>query len=196
MMAEVTVKQLAQIVGIQVERLLNQLQEAGLPISDEQHVVNEDQKRILLNHLKGVSRAEGEPQAPERITLRRKSVSQVTIGHDAHSGKTVNIEVRKKRTYVKRSSLLEQEAEEAAPSVEPSAEETLEAIDLLVNEGGADAALEVTPAENTLLEVQAEPIDLLPLDLLAVAPVVEQPETVKATAERHEKKKKQVKERK
>ena len=102
-MADVTVKQLAQVVGIPVERLLSQLQEAGLSITDAEQVVREDQKRILLNHLKGTSNGT-EQSAPERITLRRKSVSQVTMGHDAHSGKTVNIEVRKQRVYVKRSA--------------------------------------------------------------------------------------------
>jgi translation initiation factor IF-2 len=111
-MADVTVKQLAQVVGIPVERLLNQLQEAGLSIKDEQQTVNEDQKRILLSHLKGGA-SRDTAAAPERITLRRKSVSQVTLGHDAHSGKTVNIEVRKKRIYEKRSNLPDQ-AEEIA----------------------------------------------------------------------------------
>lgn len=93
-MADVTVKQLAQVVGIPVERLLNQLQEAGLSFTDDQQTVNEDQKRILLNYLKGSS-ARDTSTAPERITLKRKSLSQVTVGHDVHSGKTVNIEVRK-----------------------------------------------------------------------------------------------------
>ena len=110
-MADVTVKQLAQVVGIPVERLLNQLQEAGLSINDELQTVNEDQKRILLNHLKGGTNSETR-SSPERITLRRKSVSQVTLGHDAHSGKKVNIEVRKKRTYVKRSTLLDEPEEQ------------------------------------------------------------------------------------
>ena len=109
-MADVTVKQLAQIVGIQVERLLNQLQEAGLPITDEHQTVNEEQKRTLLSHLKGSGESDAR-QAPERITLRRKSVSQVTQGHDAHSGKTVSIEVRTKRTYVKPASVQEQPIE-------------------------------------------------------------------------------------
>ncbi len=103
-MADVTVKQLAQVVGIPVERLLTQLQEAGLSITDEQQVVKEDQKRILLNHLSGASKRE-ENASPGRITLRRKSVSQVTLGHDVHSGKTVNIEVRKKRIYEKQSAI-------------------------------------------------------------------------------------------
>ena len=51
-MVDVTVKQLAHVVGIPVERLLTQLQDAGLSIQDETQTVNEDQKRLLLNHLK------------------------------------------------------------------------------------------------------------------------------------------------
>lgn len=113
-MADVTVKQLAQVVGIPVERLLNQLQDAGLPFDDADQTVNEEQKRTLLSHLKGGSK-EASP-ATGRITLRRKSVSQVTLGNDAHTGKKVNIEVRKKRTYVKRS-VLEKEAEESVEDV-------------------------------------------------------------------------------
>lgn len=117
-MADVTVKQLAQVVGIPVERLLNQLQEAGLSFTDDQQTVNEDQKRILLNHLKGSS-ARDTSATPDRITLRRKSLSQVTIGHDVHSGKTVNIEVRKKKTFVKRSAVIEHpEVEEIIPEIE------------------------------------------------------------------------------
>ncbi|VEH27350.1 Translation initiation factor IF-2 [Legionella sainthelensi] len=125
-MADVTVKQLAQVVGIPVERLLNQLQEAGLSFKDDQQTVNEEQKRILLNHLKKTSLRDTNV-APERITLRRKSLSQVTIGHDAYSGKTVNIEVRKKKVFVKRSPVIEQPepeepivtAEEIVPEQQP-----------------------------------------------------------------------------
>ncbi|MCE0722301.1 translation initiation factor IF-2 [Legionella sp. 9fVS26] len=116
-MADVTVKQLAQVVGIPVERLLNQLQEAGLSFSDDQQTVNEEQKRILLNHLKRTSLRDVNV-SPERITLRRKSLSRVTVGHDAHSGKTVNVEVRKKKVFVKRTPIVEQpEIEE--PDVMP-----------------------------------------------------------------------------
>jgi translation initiation factor IF-2 len=102
-MADVTVKQLAQVVGIPVERLLNQLQEAGLSFNDDQQTVNEEQKRVLLNHLKSIDAH----VSPERITLRRKSLSQVTVGHDAHSGKRVNVEVRKKKVFVKRTMVVE-----------------------------------------------------------------------------------------
>lgn len=130
-MADVTVKQLAQVVGIPVERLLNQLQDAGLSITDEMHTVNEEQKRILLNYLKsGVDRTER--STSDRITLRRKSVSQIA-SHDSHSGKTVNIEVRKKRTYVKRAVLPELLAE--TPEEENSTDNTVnEAMPLPVEE--------------------------------------------------------------
>jgi translation initiation factor IF-2 len=104
-MADVTVKQLAQVVGIPVERLLSQLQNAGVVVVDENQTITEEQRRELLNHLK---RGANTPEllTPDRITLRRKSVSQV-VGSDAQRGKTVNIEVRKKRIYMKRSVLQE-----------------------------------------------------------------------------------------
>jgi translation initiation factor IF-2 len=128
-MVDVTVKQLAQIVGIPVERLLSQLQEAGLSFVDDQQTVNEEQKRILLTHLKSGTSGESST-TPERITLRRKSVSQVTLGHDVHSGKKINIEVRKKRTYVKRSALLDQPSEIEMEEPTSALEE-----DLQTNEG-------------------------------------------------------------
>lgn len=144
-MADVTVKQLARAVGIPVERLLNQLQEAGLAISNEEQLVNEEQKRTLLAHLKGGSTGTANA-ASGRITLRRKSVSQVTLGHDTHSGKTVNVEVRKKRTYVKR------------PSVVEVPEEPVEPVEVDLGETAVESApppvevaieLETTEPENT-----------------------------------------------
>ncbi len=169
-MADVTVKQLAQVVGIPVERLLSQLQEAGLSIVDDQQTVNEDQKRILLNHLKGGA-SQDASSTPGRITLRRKSVSQVTMGHDAHSGKTVNIEVRQKKTYVKRSSESEQPAEididdsvneveqdilvtvdEQTQTVEPDAVEAVQ-----VDEAGLGSDIVVTDAVEVLAVLDVNP---------------------------------------
>ena len=98
-MADVTVKQLAQVVGIPAEHLLTQLQKAGIAITNENDTINEQEKLTLLSHLK--SGGSNEQAAKGQITLRRKSVSQVP-SHDAHSGKTINIEVRKKRVLIKR----------------------------------------------------------------------------------------------
>lgn len=162
-MADVTVKQLAQVVGIPVERLLNQLQEAGLSFSDDQQTVNEEQKRILLNHLKSNS-SSSSSVAPERITLRRKSLSQVTVGHDAHTGKTVNIEVRKKKTFVKRSSIVEQHEEELPVAVAEeelpndtgiSIDESLEVADITSDENH-DVSEQVTAEEAKVQSVADE----------------------------------------
>lgn len=112
-MADVTVKNLAQVVGIPVERLLSQLQDAGLNFTDEDQIVNEDQKRMLLNYLKGGS---SEKQKTNKITLKRKSVSQVTLGSDVHRGKKVNIEVRRKRVI--ESPIIEQPVEEEQNIIE------------------------------------------------------------------------------
>jgi len=144
-MADVTVKQLAQVVGIPVERLLNQLQEAGLSIVDDQQTVNEEQKRILLNHLNGGASQDTGATA-ERITLRRKSVSQVTMGHDVHSSKTVNIEVRKKKVYVKRPTTPETLETEM---VEPDQE--------IVEEIGVDGSVDAIHTENPEVE-STEPV--------------------------------------
>ncbi len=152
-MADVTVEQLAKVVGIPVERLLHQLQEAGLSFTDDQQTVNEDQKLKLLNHLKGSSTREVNV-APERITLRRKSLSQVTIGHDAHSGKKVNIEVRKKKTFVKRSTVIEA----------PEKEEVLVA-DVGINIETEEHPLELNAIEsNTAIESTAAVTEEMPVE--------------------------------
>ncbi|MBA2657544.1 MAG: translation initiation factor IF-2 [Tatlockia sp.] len=147
-MADVTVKQLAQVVGIPVERLLTQLQEAGLSFTDADLTVNEDQKRILLNHLK--SNASPETRTtPERITLKRKSLTQVKLGHDVHSGKTVNIEVRTKKTYVKRTSLVDQQNELEAEVEEETSLHQEKSDDLAVATEEKEALSQTTAETNS-----------------------------------------------
>ncbi|NQX87028.1 MAG: translation initiation factor IF-2 [Halioglobus sp.] len=100
-MAQVTVQQLAEVVGASSERLLTQMREAGLPHSAADEPVSDEDKQTLLKYLK---RSHGESsEAPKRITLKRKTLSTLrTPG--AQGKKTVNVEVRKKRTYVKRDA--------------------------------------------------------------------------------------------
>lgn len=96
-MAEVTVTELAKTVGASVDRLLMQMKEAGLNHISADANISDEEKQTLLVYLKGLH---GENTAePKKITLRRKTVSTLRSGNR----KTVNIEVRKKRTYVKRS---------------------------------------------------------------------------------------------
>ncbi len=112
-MAEVTVKQLADTVGAPVERLLKQMQQAGLSHKAEDEAVSEQEKQTLLAYLKG---SHGETAKPaEKITLKRKSTGTLKSGQ-GRAGRNVTVEVRRKRTYVKRSEV---EAESAAAAPEP-----------------------------------------------------------------------------
>lgn len=117
-MSEVTVKQLANDIGAPVERLLKQISDAGLSSRNENDAVSDEEKKTLLSHLK---RSHGESEdEPQKITLKRKTSSTLKMSAGQGKTKTVNVEVRKKRTYVKRPEMSEeleaqkQEGEKAA----------------------------------------------------------------------------------
>ena len=120
-MAQVTVKQLAETVGASVDRLLSQMKDAGLPHASADEAVSEEDKQTLLAHLK---KSHGERAgAPKKITLKRKSVSTLRAG--GAGKRTVNVEVRKKRTYVKREDTegTEPEAEAIAAAAQDGADQ-------------------------------------------------------------------------
>ena len=116
-MAEVTVKQLAQVVGTPVDKLLVQLGEAGVSKSSESDSVSDEEKQKLLTHLRRSHGKDESNSGGRKITLRRKSVSEIKV--DSSGRKTVNVEVRGRRTYVKRGetpSQPEQEPQQRGPS--------------------------------------------------------------------------------
>lgn len=97
-MADVTVSELAKSVGASVDRLLTQMGQAGLPHKTPGDTVSDEEKQTLLTFLK---MAHGETAAaPKKITLKRKTTTTLKTGSGS-SRKTINVEVRKKRTYVK-----------------------------------------------------------------------------------------------
>ncbi len=102
-MSEVTVKQLADAVGIPVDRLLVQLDEAGVPVPSADATISNDDKVRLLKHLRKGSDAAEMPEivSPKKITLKRKTVSELRQTGTLGKAKTVSVEVRKRRTYVK-----------------------------------------------------------------------------------------------
>ena len=130
-MAEVTVSQLAKTVGASVDRLLAQMKEAGLDHESGDQLVSDEDKQKLLAHLK--SSHGGSTAAPKRITLKRKTIGTVKAT-GSQGKKTVSVEVRKKRTYVKRDETV------AEPEVPVAPEDELDPL-LDAAEGGA--ALEV-----------------------------------------------------
>ncbi|MEM9305243.1 MAG: translation initiation factor IF-2 [Pseudomonadota bacterium] len=114
-MSQVTVRQLAEVVDIPVERLIEQLGEAGMDFSDPDETISNSDKMKLLqflrkSHGKG---SEDDVSAPSKVTLRRKTVSELKVPAGAGRAKTVNVEVRKKRTYVKRSAIAGNETVDA-----------------------------------------------------------------------------------
>ena len=115
-MADVTVQELAKEIGTPVERLVSQLADSGVQKSVTDSV-SQDEKEKLLEHLKKQHGDESSTQ-PSKMTLNRKTKSTLVLGHGSKA-KSVNVEVRKKRTYVKRSELEEQQiAEEEAKAQE------------------------------------------------------------------------------
>ena len=168
-MTQVTVKELAQVVNTPVERLLQQMQEAGLPHASADQVVTDTEKQALLAHLKG---SHGEKvEEPRKITLQRKTTSTLKVA----GSKTVSVEVRKKKTYVKRSpaeleverqrELDEQRAIEEAARVqaEIAAAKQAEAV-AKVEEPEAPAKPDVPAAPADAAAVLAAVVDAVPLD--------------------------------
>jgi translation initiation factor IF-2 len=108
-MAEVTVADFAKVLKVPVDRLLVQLDEAGIKVGGADDVISEDAKLELLTHLRKThGRKDAGESAPRRITLNRKSSSELKLGSSQGRARTVNVEVRQKRTYIKRDVLEEQ----------------------------------------------------------------------------------------
>ena len=159
-MAQVTVQQLAEVVGASSERLLSQMKEAGLPHTAADEAVSDEDKQTLLKFLK---RSHGEStDAPKRITLKRKSISTLRTS-GSQGKKTVAVEIRKKRTYVKRDAEenvaaeeAEKEAEEAAAAAEEARAEA-EAEQAKLAAAEAEAAARAEAAEEELDPANVDP---------------------------------------
>ncbi|WP_455220357.1 translation initiation factor IF-2 [Kaarinaea lacus] len=172
-MPGVSVKQLASVLGVPVDRLLTQLSKAGLPLTSPEETVSDDQKAQLLNFLRDSHGSAQKTLSTGKITLKRKSVSElkqpVTTGRGART-KTVSVEVRKKRTYVKRSVMLAEETERLKSEKEAK-EALLKAKEELKKkiEGEKQKVIQAA-AESTSVVEEAEEV------AKAVEPATETPE--------------------
>ncbi len=120
-MANVTAKQLSEVIGVSVDKLLDQLNTAGVDIKDANDPISDEDKMKLLESLRS-SHGKEDTGGPKKITLRRKSKSELRVAGSSGRNtttKTINVEVRKKRTYVRRADV---EAEEAKLQQEADAE--------------------------------------------------------------------------
>jgi translation initiation factor IF-2 len=134
-MSNVSVAQLAEVLGVDVGRLITQLKDAGIEASSGDDAVSNEDKKKLLAHLRAShGKTASDATAPRKVTLKRKSVSELRVAGSGPraSTRTVNVEVRKRRTYVKREVVQEQmhvglsDREEARKILEESRAERAE----------------------------------------------------------------------
>jgi translation initiation factor IF-2 len=104
-MADVTIAQFADVLKVPVDRLIAQLDQAGITVSSPQELISEEAKLELLTHLRRSHGHGSEGSAPSRITLKRKTQSELKLASNQGRARTVNVEVRRKRTYIKRDVL-------------------------------------------------------------------------------------------
>jgi len=171
-MSDKTVRQLAEIVKIPLERLLEQLKEAGLSASAPDDVINEDEKMKLLAHLrKRHGKAEGEANnSPRRVTLERRKVTEIKQASvPGSSTKTISVEVRKKKTYIKRSEVATADEHKTAELAKPVLVEQIKPIAPVHEEvvkpaekptpsvEGQEKVLGTAPMEPEIAAVEGEP---------------------------------------
>ena len=113
-MADVTVSQFAEVLKVPVERLLTQLDEAGISVAGADATVSDEEKMQLLTHLRRSHGRTEDATAPRKITLKRKSQGEIKVASAQGRARTVNVEVRTKKTYLNRTALEEQAPQAAA----------------------------------------------------------------------------------
>src|SRR5271165_1975066 len=129
-MAQTTIERFATELKMPSGVLLEQLAKAGVPGKKEGDKLSEQDKTRLLDYLR---KQHGGQEQKKKITLTRKQTSEIKAAGSTGKARTIQVEVRKKRVFVKRDEA------EAAPVV--------------VEEAPASAAPVITAAE---LAVRAE----------------------------------------
>ena len=169
-MADVTINELAGVVGVPVKKLLSQIKEAGLPHTKAKELIsNEDKNALLLFLRRSHGDREATGAAPKKITLKRKTIGTLKAASSHGRGKTVNVEVRKKRTYVKRSPVDEEpplpELEAPAPDEEKKLDDAAiasEEIQVSAEEAKHEAAKEITQPEKPEQQEQLRDLPVAP----------------------------------
>jgi translation initiation factor IF-2 len=108
-MAEVTVSQFAEVLKVPVDKLLTQLDEAGIKVGSAEDIISDDAKMELLTFLRRSHGRDDEAAAPRKITLQRKSQQEIKLASTQGRARTVAVEVRRKKTYLNRTVLEEEQ---------------------------------------------------------------------------------------
>ena len=121
-MSTTTVSKLSLALKISSDKLISQLKDAGIEVDNEDSVISNDQKLLLLNHLRGSHGTSKLTSSPKKLIVNRRSQSELKLSGGFGTTRTVNVEVRKKRTYLNKDSLLEEAKKEALVEEEKSKE--------------------------------------------------------------------------
>ena len=135
-MADVTITQFADVLNVPVKKLLSQLDEAGIKVKGSDDVISDDAKLELLTHLRrshGQNDTVATVATPRRITLKRKSQSELRLTGAQGRSRTVSVEVRRKRTYIKRD-VLEKQAQDEQEELDRQRREEEERVEALALE--------------------------------------------------------------
>lgn len=172
----VSVQHFAEEIGVSPERLLSQFKDAGIIIAGINEAVSQDQKHKLLQYLQQHHGAKKDG-VPEKIVLRRAKTSEIKLGRTHGVGKTVSIQVRKKRTFVKR-----------APGDEEGKvdEATVDAAEIAATEAPATAVVDAPAKQDVLPTVAANTAEASPAEsdvLVEEVAVVEAPAVAEESEE-------------
>jgi len=175
-MAYVTAKQLSDVIGVGIDKLLDQLNAAGVEVKGADDPISDEDKMKLLESLRN-SHGKEDATGPKKITLSRKSKTELRVAGTSGRNvttKTINVEVRKKRTYVRRADVeaeevrleeqaiaeveeqnkaVQQQAEDEVRQVEEAAQQQVEAA-RLAQEEAVRAEAEKKAYAKSLQEVE------------------------------------------
>jgi translation initiation factor IF-2 len=152
----VSVKQLATDIGVSEERLLLQFKDAQINVTSVNDPVSEEEKQKLLRYLQQHHGAKSDA-APEKIVLRRAKTSEIKVSGSQGAKKTISVQVRKKRTFVKRPS--EEQTKDAASEIDVPSEsiETISSVGMPIVETPVAEVTAVVPSTTTT-ETVATPV--------------------------------------
>ncbi len=198
-MSQITVKGFAEQIGVPTEKLIQQLTDAGIAAKASEDSLSDQEKVTLLSFLRGDKERKATLGAGKRnkITLKQKTTSEIRQTSRTGAARTIHVEVRKRRTFVKREILEEQErqaraeaeaqaqaealeeaqardaAAEAAPPEPDAAGDVVLAEAVTVAEAAHEPPPETVTPETDTEAVQTEPIE--PEPAAAPPPVIDEP---------------------
>jgi len=125
-MGQLNVEQFADELGVPASRLLEQLHAAGVDKSLVEDLLTEQDKKQLLDYLR---RSHGVKEPKRKITLTRRETTEIKKSDSMGKARTIQVEVRKRRVFVKREGSAETvvvaaAVEEPVPSQVIDAEQT------------------------------------------------------------------------